>query len=205
MYTKLFTTIAVVAGLVFSATTFAAPPQKVTHSGTPVTSAVPGKQFAVKLQVKNTGTITYEAVSVIVHIPEGMSHVTVAPGDAAISDDTITWSNVPLEPGQSFYPVLTLKLESGTPFKTKKNIWVEVTGTDMEATSTNFSITAVAAVKNAAATLTSADITNMFQIIYKRTPTASELAYWMSRRADKPSKGALQGAMAYHRAQNIQH
>ena len=205
MTSKIFIASIVVAGLVISSSAFAAPPQKVTHRGTPVTSAVPGKPFVLKLHVKNTGTTTYENVSVIVHIPDGISHTTVSPANAEVVDDTITWSNVPLIGGQSFYPVLTLKLDAGTKLQTKKNIWVEVTGTDMEATSVNFSLTAVAAVKTAAATLTSADITAMFQTIYKRTPTASELAYWLSRRTDKPSRGALQGAMAYHKAQNIQH
>lgn len=205
MITKIIIASVVVGGLLFSSSVSAAPPHKVSYNGAPVTTAVPGKSFVLKLQVKNTGTTTYEDVKVIIHIPEGISHTSVSPADADVSDNTITWSHVPLAGGQIFKPTLTLTLASGTSLKSKQNIWVEVLGTDMEATSTNFSITAVSTAKTVVANLTSADITNMFQTIYKRTPSSSELIYWMSRRADKPSRGALQGAIGYHKAQGIAH
>lgn len=205
MITKTFTASLVVVGLLIGTSVSAAPPHKASYLGAPVTTAVPGKSFILKLQVKNTGTTTYEDVKVIIHIPEGISHTSVSPGDADVSDNTITWSNVPLASGQTFKPTLTLTLAAGTSLKTKQNIWVEVLGTDMESTSTNFSITAVSTAKTVVTNLTAADITSMFQTIYKRTPTSSELTYWMSRRADKPSRGALQGAMGYHKAQGIAH
>lgn len=205
MFTKLLGVGGIILGLVVATSVVAAPPQKVTYRGAPVTSAVPGKVFSLSLQVKNTGSTTYSDVSVIVHIPDGLSHSAVTPSGATISDNTITWTNVPLIPGQSFYPVITLTLEKGTALKTKKNIWVEVTGADMETTSTNFSITAVSTAKQVVTALTSADITSMFQFVYGRTPTSSELTYWLSRRADKPSRGALQGALQHHRAKGIAH
>lgn len=188
------------------ATPAAAAPQSVTYKGTPVTTATPGKPFTVAFRIKNTGSTTYSGVKVIFHMPDGMNHSAVSPANADIQNDIITWSNVPLESGQSFYPLLTLTLESGTPLKSKKNIWVEVTGTDMEATSTNFSITAVAAsAKKTTSTLSSADVKDILQTVYGRAATASEHKYWLSRRTDKPQRTALQGAMAYHKQQGIQH
>lgn len=182
---------------------WAAPPYSVNYVGTPVTSAVPGKPFTLKLAVKNTGTTVYSGVKVTVHIPEGLTHSMVAPANASIHDDIIQWSDVPIEAGKSFYPTIALTMASGTPVKTKLNIWVEVTGKDMEANSVNFGITAV---KSAATSrLTSTDVKSMFSSVYGRTPTSSELTYWLGRRSDKPGRAALLGAMGYHQANKISH
>lgn len=206
MLNKLWGIIILGLAVVVAAPAEAAPPQKVTYHGTPVRTAVPGTPVTLKLQVKNTGSTTYGGVKVIIHVPDGVSHSAVTPGGADISDETITWSNVPLVANQSFYPAITLTMEKSVALKMKKNLWVEVTGEDMEASSTNFSLTAVAAgAKKAASTLSSSDITSIFQAVYGRTPTASERTYWLGRRADKPQQTALQGAMVYHKAQNIKH
>ncbi len=202
------TTLGVVAGIIFVGSASAAPPMAVTYSGARVTTAVPGKSFSVKFQVKNTGSSATSDVKVIFHIPDGLTHTKVSPADAAIEDGTITWSNQSFDAGKAMYPSFTFTLDSGTPLKTKKNIWVEVTGTDMEATSTNFSVTAVKATTTATkttSTLSSTDITSMFETVYGRTPTVSEKTYWLGRRTDKPGRTALQGAMGYHQAMGIVH
>jgi hypothetical protein len=205
MTSKFLVTLLFVLGLSVASSAAAAPPHTVTYKGTPVTTAVPSKPFTIKLQVKNIGSTTYSGVKVTFHIPDGVSHDAVSPADAQFQDDTIFWTNVPLEGGQSFYPSLTLKLESGTALKSKKNVWVEVTGTDMEATSANFSITARSATAAKTTTLSSADISTLFQSVYGRAASASELKYWLARRTDKPQRTALSGAMAYHKNLSLQH
>lgn len=132
----------VMAAVVFGVAK-AAPAYSVSYLGKPIKTAVPGKPFMLKLQVKNTGTTEYSGVKVIIHVPGGITHSKISPNDAALYDDIIMWSNVPIAAGKSFYPSFTFTLDKGTPLKTKKNIWVEVTGSGMEANSANFSITAV--------------------------------------------------------------
>ncbi len=196
----------VAAGVSFGRAAAAAPPQTVGYHGTRVTTAIPAKPFTLSFQVKNTSSETYSGVQVTFHIPNGLQVTKVAPANAVVQDDLVYWTNVPIAPGKSFWPTLTMNFEAGTPVKTKKTIWMEVTGTDMEATSTNFSITAVSAnVVKVGVTLTSADIKSMFLSVYGRVPTGTELSYWLGRRADKPGRGPLQGAMAFHKAVNIKH
>lgn len=196
----------VVAVILLVNTALAAPPYSVGYSGTPVKTAVPGKPFTFKLQVKNTGTTVYSGVTVKVHVPEGLTHTNISPANSVAQDDIIQWSDVPIAAGKSFYPSITFTMDSGTALKTKLNVWVEVTGTDMEANSANFGITAVKTVTAAAAsTLTSVDISSMFLVIYERSPTSSELTYWLGRRSDKPGRTALLGAMGYHKANKITH
>ena len=202
LVTALFTIVGVLLGIFFSGSAAAAPPHKVSYSGTPVTTAVPGKPFTLKFQVKNTGSTAYSGIEVKFHIPNGFTHSKISPADARAEDDIISWVNVPIEAGKSFYPSLTLTIDSGTPANTKLTLWVEVTGTDMEATSTNFSVTAR---KDATSTLSSTDISTLFQAIYGRSPSTSELQYWLGRRADKPDRTSLQGAMAYHKDRSIKH
>lgn len=204
--TRFSTVITLITGVALALPAVAAPPHAVSHKGTPVTTAVPGEPFTMKFQVKNTGTTTFSGVKVIFHIPKEFTHSAVAPANADIQDDIISWSNVPIESDKPFYPSFTFTMESGTPLKTKVNIWVEVTGKDMEATSTNFSVTARAAsATKAVSTLSSADISSMFQSVYGRAATASELKYWLGRRTDKPGRTALTGAIAYHKALDIKH
>lgn len=206
-----FGVVAVVAlGLLFVSSVIAAPPYAVTYRGTPVTIAVPGKPVTINFEVENTGTTVYSGVKVIFHIPEGLTHTKVMPANAAIVDDTITWINVPVAAGKSFYPSLTVTMDSGTPLKTKKSIWVEVTGTDMEANSQNFSLTAVSAsvaktTTVTTTTLSSADVSSLFQLAYGRGATTSELTYWLGRRVDKSARDSLFGAMQYHKLLNISH
>lgn len=199
--------VGVVAVFVLVSSALAAPPYTVGYNGTPVTTAVPGQPFTLKLQVKNTGTTVYPGVKVVLHVPAGLTHSKVAPADAVVQDDIISWSDVPIATGKFFYPTITFTMDSGTPLKTKLNVWVEVTGKDMEANSANFSITAVKSVSatTTGSTLASADISSMFASVYGRTPTASELKYWLGRRSDKPGRSALLGAMGYHKALNISH
>ncbi|MBI3255842.1 MAG: hypothetical protein HYZ63_02625 [Candidatus Andersenbacteria bacterium] len=203
-----FRVVTIVAAVVavsfsFSSAVWAAP-QRVTQFGTTVRSAAPDKPFDMKFRVTNTGGTTYNGVKVVFHVPAGdMGILATSPANAIVDEDAATWSNVPIPPGKSFSPSFTLKMDAGTPLKTKMRIWVEVTGEDMEATSTNFSVTAVAAKK--ATTLTSSDITSMFQAVYGRAPSTTELTYWMGRRGDKPTRTSLQGAMGFHQAQGIPH
>lgn len=50
------------------------------------------------------------------------------------------------------------------------------------------------------------DINEIFRSVYDgRNPTPSENKYWISRVADKPTREALLGAMAWHKINNIQH
>lgn len=204
--TTLLLVAGVVAGVSLGGRTAAAAPITVGYSGTRVTTATPGKPFTLKFQVKNAGSEAFSGVKVTFHIPEGLKHSQVSPADAMVDENTIMWENLYMDAGQSFYPTFTFTLDSGTSLNSKRNIWVEAQGTDMEATSVNFSITAkAAAVRRATSTLTSADVKSMFQSVYDRTPTASELRYWLGRRTDKPQRSALLGAMAYHKAQNIRH
>lgn len=184
---------------------WAAPPYTAKYRGPAVTTAVPGQPFTLKLAVKNTGTTVYSGVKVTMHVPEGLTHSMVAPANASIHDDIIQWSDVPIAAGKSFYPEITFTLDKGTPLKTKKNIWVEVTGQDMEANSVNFSITAVPAKTVAKSTLSAADISSMFQSVYGRAPSANEQTYWLGRRSDKPGRSALLGAMGYHQTNGISH
>ena len=204
---KVLATLCVVVtvglGISLAVWTTAAPPISVTYRGARVTTAVPGKPFTVSFQVKNTGTETYSGATVIFHIPDGLTHSKVVPADAQIQDDTITWTNIPFEGGQSFYPSFTFTVDKGTPIDTKLRLWFEVTGNGFETTSTNFSVTAKAA--TATSTLSSSDITSLFQSVYGRTPTSSELTYWLGRRSDKPARSSLLGAMMYHKALSIPH
>lgn len=181
----------------------AAPPYAVTQAGTPVTVAVPGKSLTMKFQVKNTGTTVYSDVKVVFHIPNGLTTTAVSPANSEIVDDTVTWINVPIAAGKTFNPVITFAMDSGVKLGTKLNVWVEVTGKDMEANSKNFSVVATKAVK--ASTLTSAQVSSLFQIVYGRMPTGTELSYWMGRRTDKPGSTELSGAMGYHQAKGISH
>lgn len=203
------TLCAVIAGgLVFiiggSAT--AAPPYTVTYQGTPVKVAVPGKPTTVNFKVTNTGTTVYSGVKVIFHIPDGLTHTSVSPANAILIDDTVTWENVPIAAGKSFYPSLTLTMDANTPLKTKLSMWVEVTGDDMEANSQNFSLTAVSATAaETTTTLSSSTVSSLFQLVYSRTPTTSELSYWLGRRTDKSKRVSLFGAMQYHKLLKIQH
>lgn len=134
----------IITGILGAQAALAAPPQKVTYHGKAVTTGVIGKSVTLKFRVKNTSDVAYSGVRVTFHVPSGLTSTKVAPNDAVISDDLIYWDNVPLEAGKSFYPTLTFKVDSDTPLKKKLNIWVEVTGTDMEATSSNFSVTTTA-------------------------------------------------------------
>lgn len=192
-------------GVLFGFSATAAPPHTVSYRGTPVTTAVPGKPFTLNLQVKNTGGTAYSGVKVIFHVPDGLEHSKVAPANARVEDDLIWWTDVPIRPGESFYPSITFTLKSGTPLGTKLQLWVEVTGSDMEATSTNFSITARATSAPSVTTLSSADISSLFASVYGRAPSVSELKYWLGRRTDKPQRAALLGAMGYHKARGIGH
>ena len=187
-----------------SAPAFAAP-HTVTYRGTRVTTAVPGKSFNLNLQVKNTSNDNYPRVQITFHVPDGLQHSSVAPADAIIQDDTITWHNVPMNADQTFNPSFNFIVDAGTALNTKLNLWAEVTGDGLESTSTNFSITTRPASATAVSSLTSSNIKSMFQSVYGRTPTASELAYWLGRRADKPQRVPLLGAIAYHHALNIRH
>lgn len=201
----LCTAAGVIVGVLFGSSATAAPPYKVSYNGTPVTTAIPGKPSTLKFQVKNTGGTDYSGVRVIFHIPEGLTHSKVAPADARIEDNIISWVNVPIGAGKSFYPSLTFTMDSGTPLNTKLSLWVEVTGSDFEATSTNFSVTARKETKKVTSTLSSTDISTLFQSVYGRSPATSELQYWLGRRTDKPERTSLLGAMAYHKERNISH
>lgn len=203
----MLSTLTTVVALTIAGSASAAAPHTVAQRGTPATTAVPGKPFTMNFHVKNTGGDGYNAVNVIFHIPDGLTHSKVSPTGATIQDDIVSWNNIPMAAGQSLYPSFTFTMDAGTPLKTKLNLWVEVTGDGFDATSKNFSITAVSKVKPPTTTsaLTSADISAMFQQVYGRTPTSSELTYWLGRRSDKPSHGPLLGAMHYHRARNIAH
>lgn len=193
----------VVGVLVAASVALAAPPQSVTYSGTKVTAAVPGKPFTLKFQVKNTSSDAYSGVKVTFHIPEGLKHTSVSPGGATIYDDIVSW-NIPSAAGQSFYPSFAFTVNKDVAIGKKLSLWVEITGSGMETTSTNFSITAVKSTP-AASTLTAADVSSIFQEVYGRAPTSSEKTYWLGRRSDKPGRTALLGAMAYHKANNIKH
>lgn len=183
----------------------AAPPHTVSYSGSPVKTAVPGKSFTVKFRVKNTSSDAYSGVKATFHVPEGLKHTSVSPSGASIYDDIVSW-NIPSASGQSFYPSFTFTVDKSVAIGKKLNLWIEVTGSGMETTSTNFSITTVKSLSTPAkSTLTSADVKSLFQEIYGRAPANSELTYWLGRRTDKPSRGALLGAMAYHKANNISH
>lgn len=197
-----FVVAAFIGGLTTASPALAAP-QQVTYLGKAVTTAVPGKAFAIKFRVKNVSDDAYDGVKVTFHMPGDFDINAVGPNDAIIDGSDVYWTNVPLQAGKSFYPSFTLTMDSGTALKTKERIWVEVTGNGMEATSQNFSIMAVAAKK--ATTLTPADVSSMFKAVYGRTATASELKYWTGRRTDKPTRTALQGAMGFHQAQAITH
>jgi hypothetical protein len=206
---KLLVSSAAAAAVLFapSAVNIAwAAPQSVSYFGQRVTAAVPGKPFNLNFRVQNTSSDTYSDIKVIFHIPDGLNVTKVGPANANVDEGTITWSNVPLEPGKSFYPAFTFTIASGTPLNTKFNIWVEVTGSGMEGTSTNFSVTAKKSVTAAASSaLSAADVNAIFNSVYGRQPTASEAKYWQGRRADKPAKNALLGAIAFAQAHNIKH
>ena len=50
------------------------------------------------------------------------------------------------------------------------------------------------------------EINSIFASVYDgRLPTPTESQYWISRTADKTTTEALRGAMAHHKAHNIQH
>lgn len=186
----------------------AAPPYTVTYQGTPIRNAIPGKPTTVNYKVTNTGDTVYSGVKVIFHMPDGITHTSVAPANSILIDDTVIWENVPIAVGESFYPSLTLVIDTNVPLKTKKSIWVEVTGTDMEASSYNFSLTAVdKIVDKAAAAVVSTNnkVSSVFQLAYSRAPTTSESSYWVGRYKDKPGLGSLFGAMQYHKILNIKH
>jgi len=197
------TLILFVIGVVYCTPAQAAP-HTVTYKSTRVTTAVPGKPFNLNLQVKNTSNDNYSNVQITFHVPSGMQHSSVSPANAIVQDDTITWYNVPMNANQTFNPSFTFTIDSGTPLNTKFNLWAEVTGDGMESTSTNFSIT-TRKTSSPASSLSSNDIKSMFQSVYGRTPTASELTYWLGRRTDKPQRTPLLGAIAYHHALNIKH
>jgi uncharacterized repeat protein (TIGR01451 family) len=197
------TLILLVIGVVYCTPAQAAP-HTVTYKSTRVTTAVPGKPFNLNLQVKNTSNDNYSNVQITFHVPSGMQHSSVSPANAIVQDDTITWYNVPMNANQTFNPSFTFTIDSGTPLNTKFNLWAEVTGDGMESTSTNFSIT-TRKTSSPASSLSSNDIKSMFQSVYGRTPTASELTYWLGRRTDKPQRTPLLGAIAYHHALNIKH
>ncbi len=197
-------------GILQSRPVAAAPPYAVTYKGAAVTTGVPGKAFTVNWEVTNTGNTEYSGVKVIYHIPEGLSHSKVSPANAGVIDDIISWENVPIGAGKSFYPSLTLTVDKGTALKTKKNIWVEVTGDDMEANSQNFSITAVAkqpttTTTTTTATTSSSQVTSLFTAVYGRALTASESTYWTSRLTDKPERLRMFGAMQFHKLLGISH
>lgn len=203
---SLFTIASIIVGLSLGSSALAAAPIQVKYKGAAITTAVPGKPFNMNFEVKNTTGEVYNGVKVIFHLPEGVSHSMVSPDDSQIDSDTVTWSNVPMESDQSFYPSFTFTVDSGTPLKTKKTIWVQVLGSGMDETSKNFSITTVAkAPAKTTSLLTSADVTNLFKSVYGRTPTARELKYWVSRRSDKPGRTALLGAIVFHKANKISH
>jgi hypothetical protein len=63
-----------------------------------------------------------------------------------------------------------------------------------------------AAGKSSAATGSLAPRINaLFRLVYGRSPSASENNYWLTRISDKPTEGAMTGAMTYHRIQGIHH
>lgn len=196
--------VAFVASLGLAAPAQATPPQVITYVGTPVKTGVPGKTAVLKLKVTNSTSDNYANISVIFHIPDTLTLDAVSPGSYNYRDGILSWDNVPLEAHTTFSPTLTLKIPSGTAVGKKLNVWAEVTGKDMEGTSQNFPITTVKKVA-AKTTLTSADVKSLFQQVYGRTPTAKELAYWVGRRADKPTAGVLKGAIQYHKDNGISH
>jgi len=209
-HVAIFTILAAIFFVGHSA--IAAPPYTIDYHGTPVTTAVPGKSFTINFEVTNTGTTVYSDVKVIFHIPDGLTHSKVSPTDANIVDNTITWKNVPIAAGKSFYPSLTLTLDSNTKLKTKERIWVQVTGTDLEENSQNFSITAVSKATTPATTTTSGSdlisrINSIHRAVYDRNPTVSEHTYWLGRVTSgaKATFGALLGAMQFHQQNNIRH
>lgn len=204
MISKYIVAGGVVLGVLGASSAAAAPPQTVSYSGTKVTTAVPGKAFTLKFQVKNTSSDAYSGVKVTFHVPEGLKHTSVSPGGATLYDDIVAW-DIPSVAGQSFYPSFTFTVNKDVAIDKKLSLWVEVTGSGMEATSKNFSITAVKAAAKTASLLTSADISSVFQEVYGRAPASSEKTYWLGRRTDKPGRIALTGAMAYHKANNITH
>jgi len=120
---------------------------------------------------------------------------------------------VPIAAGKSFYPSVTVTYDAGTALKTKKNVWLEVTGEGMETTSQNFSVTAVSSLSAATATAATAEtglvpkINSIHRAVYGRNPSASEHAYWLGRveRGEKASYVALLGAMQWHKLFNIAH
>ncbi len=201
--TSLFAAVAIVLALSVGSSALAAP-QAVTYQGTPVTTAVPGKPVTIKFKVTNTSSDNYSGIKVTFHMPGDFTVSKISPGNVVVDGSDIYWVNVPLEAGKSFYPAFTLSMDSGTPLKSKERMWVEVTGNDMEATSVNFSLTAVKATTTTS-TLSVSEVSGLFQTVYGRVPTTSELNYWKSRRADKPSSTALAGAMGFHKAQGITH
>jgi hypothetical protein len=204
-FSRLVAMAAVVVGTSVAGSALAAAPQTVTYQGTPVTTAVPGKAVTLKFRVKNTSNDTYSGVKVTFHMPSDVNVSAVQPGNSTVDGNDISWQDVPLVPGQSFYPVFTATLDSGTPINSKMNIWVQIDGKDMQETSTNFSITAKKTTTVTPSTLSSTDVSNLFKSVYGRAPSASELKYWLSRRADKPGKTALWGAIAFAKANNIKH
>lgn len=205
MISKYIVVGGVVLGVLVASSAAAAPPQTVSYSGTKVTTAVPGKAFTLKFQVKNTSSDAYSGVKVTFHVPEGLKHTSVSPGGASIYDDIVSW-DIPSVAGQSFYPAFTFSIDKSVAIGKKMSLWVEVTGSGMETTSQNFSVTAVkSTATKTTSTLSSADVKSLFQEVYGRAPAVSELTYWLGRRTDKPSRTALLGAMAYHKDKNIQH
>lgn len=202
---SLVSALAVVLALSVGGSALASGPQNVTYKGAAVTTAVPGKPFKINFQIKNTGSSNYADIKVIFHMPGDFTVSKISPGSVVVDGNDIYWKDVPLEAGKSFYPSFTITTDAGTPIKSKQNIWVEVTGKDMEATSQNFSITAVKSTATTSTTLSVADVSSLFQSVYGRVPTTSELNYWKGRRSDKGTSTALSGAMGYHKVQGITH
>ena len=213
LFTLIALTLMVSVMAIFGLRAHAAPPYTIVQTGDSVRQAIPGESFTMDFTVTNTGETVYSGVKVIFHIPQELSHTNVAPANATLEDDIVSWSNVPISAGGTFKPSLTLMLEKGTPLGTKKNIWVEITGDGMESNSQNFSITAVATKAAASAAPAKADtslvskINSIHRAAYDRNPSASEHAYWLGRvnSGDKSSVSALLGAMQYHRAHVINH
>lgn len=64
----------------------------------------------------------------------------------------------------------------------------------------------VPSVGNAPTTPLGKRINALFRAVHDgRNPTVSENRYWLSRIKDKPTEVALKNAMAFHKANNIQH
>src|SRR5579864_3603115 len=108
-FSRVVAMAAVTYGTLFASAALAAP-QSVTYRGAPVAFAIPGKPFTIKFQVKNTSSDTFSGVKVTFHLPDAITTSAIAPDNSVVDGNDVSWSNVPLVPGQSFYPSFNLKV-----------------------------------------------------------------------------------------------